>query len=76
MFVDLPFIPQAGTYLKVTPEGEFMTVQSVMVDITANGSPIIISMEEPDEITQLRPWKEMIAQGWKPTTIDLIDESA
>ena len=63
-FVDLPFAPSVGMLLKLTPRGDYLKVDDVMLDITPGGAGLIIGIEEPAESSSLRPLKEMEEEGW------------
>lgn len=67
MMVDLPFVPSVGMMLKLTPEGNYIEVNDVMLDITPGGEGLIVGLKEPDDedAYQLRSWPEMKAQGWR-----------
>lgn len=62
--VDLPFIPSVGMKLKATRNGEFLKVDDVYLDLTLGDKGLHLYMEEPDDISDLRPWTEMRAEGW------------
>lgn len=66
MVVDIPFIPTRGTAILLSPGGEYLTVAQVMWDI-ANPEQLEIFTEEPDpdDHLSLRPFKEMLEQGWR-----------
>lgn len=57
---DLPHVPSVGDMVKVTPQGDYMEVVSVYVDYVS-GEGIDIQLDTGDD---LRPWKEMQAEGW------------
>lgn len=64
--MDLPFIPAAGTNMKVAIEGGCFTVDLVEWDFT-RPEKINVLMCEPssDEYESLRPISQMLAQGWR-----------
>lgn len=62
--IDLPFVPVVGMELKVTQEGDFLTVQQVMWAID-KPDVLEVFVEAPDDGADLRPYDEMIAQGWR-----------
>jgi len=78
MEVELPFVPAVGTMLKLTEEGDFVKINDVMLDISPGGHGLLVGLEEPEHVGELRPWSEMKAQGWKldceaqpgPTSVD------
>lgn len=61
VFKDLPHVPSVGDMVKVTPNGDYWEVMSVYIDY-AGGEGIDIQLDPGDD---LRPWKEMQAEGWK-----------
>lgn len=61
--VYLPFVPQIGMTLKITPEGDFYCVESLAWDI-ATPDEITVFLEEPVE-GALEPWAVMREQGWR-----------
>lgn len=62
--VDLPFVPAAGTMLKVSPAGDYLKVDQVYLDLTEGGEGLVVFIEEPDDSRELMPWKAMKAEGW------------
>lgn len=60
----VPFVPQAGAALQVTPEGEFYEVDNVAWSVRTPDE-ITVYLREPDEHQELEPWVDMQAQGWR-----------
>ena len=65
LVVDLPFAPFVGMLIKPTPNSDYLRVIDVMLDLTPDGEGLILGIEEPDDFSSLRPWREMKAEGWK-----------
>jgi hypothetical protein len=63
--IDLEVLPQIGSMLKVAPNGEYLKVEDVYLDVTPGGEGLSIHIEEPDRDDDLRPWPEMKIGGWK-----------
>jgi hypothetical protein len=61
--VFLPFMPARGLDLKVTPEGDFYTVEDVFWDISAPDE-VEVFFREPEE-GELAQWESMREQGWR-----------
>lgn len=59
--IDIPFLPQPGMHLKVTPQGDYLTVRDVLWTINA---PVWLNVgtEEPEV---LYPWADLKDQGWQ-----------
>ncbi len=62
--VEMPFVPSAGTMLKVAQEGGYLKVEDVFLDLVPGGDGLAIFIQEPGDRNDLRPWLEMKAQGW------------
>lgn len=62
--VELPFLPPVGTFIKVTPNGDYLKVADVYLDLEPEGEGLAIGMEEPEEYA-IRPFKDMKSEGWK-----------
>lgn len=60
----MPFVPQAGSALQVTPEGDFYVVDNVAWSVT-NPDEITVGLREPGVDEELAPWESMQAQGWR-----------
>lgn len=61
IMVDLPFVPAAGTLLKVTHDGDFMRVDEIYFDVK---TPALLEVFISADGAQLYPWEIMKAQGW------------
>lgn len=59
--VDLPFVPVAGTMLKLTPDGEFLRVDQVFWSVT-DPDVIDVFIEEPEV---LPTFAFMRKEGWR-----------
>jgi hypothetical protein len=57
----IPFIPQVGMDLKLTPDGECHLVSGVVWDVS-EPDEVQVFLEEP---VDLPSWEFMQAQGWK-----------
>lgn len=64
IIIDMPFIPTKGSVIKVTADGEYLTVDEVLWNIQ-KPNEIMVFTEEPDQLNQIRPYKEMSDQGWR-----------
>lgn len=63
--VDMPFIPTNGMALKVTKDGEYMTIDEVMWDVDKPDLLDIYMVDLDIDNVGMRPLKEMKQQGWK-----------
>lgn len=63
--VDLPFPPFQGMLIKATPEGDFLKVQTVLVDVSGGQADITLHIEEPEDDVGLTPWPVMAKEGWR-----------
>lgn len=63
--VDLPFVPAAGTMLKLTPDGEFLCVDQVYWSVT-DPDVIDVFIEEPEV---LPTFAFMRKEGWREDVI-------
>jgi hypothetical protein len=61
IMVDLPFVPAAGTMLKVARDGEFMPVDEIYFDVK---TPELLEVFISADDISLFPWEVMKAQGW------------
>lgn len=62
--IDLPFIPTKGTSLMVTPHGEYQIVDQVFWNCR-NPDQIQVFIEEPEDDSEIRPFTEMLKEGWR-----------
>lgn len=62
--VDFEFIPVAGMFIKVTPNGDYLEVGRVYIDTTKNSEGVVIYVDEPEEIEGLWEWTAMEKEGW------------
>lgn len=68
--VELPVLPPAGSHLKLTPNGDYLTVDGVMIDITAEGEGIGVQIKEPLHDFEIWSWDKMRAEGWRDAELD------
>lgn len=68
--VELPVLPPVGSLLKLTPKGDYLVVEGVMIDITTGGEGIGVQIKEPEHDAEIWPWGEMRAEGWCTTEVD------
>ncbi len=61
--IDLPFVPAAGSFLKVTPKGDYLEVGVVYFD-TAEPGVVDIWIKEDSKDKRIPPFEELIEQGW------------
>ncbi len=50
--------------LKVTPNGDFLKVQDVYLDVTPGGEQLSLHIEDPESADDLWSWPEMKKEGW------------
>lgn len=59
--IDFPFVPFVGLMLKTDEDGDFIKVDEVFLDVSANQVTVEVYLEEPDV---LDTWAEMKSKGW------------